>query len=160
MAIETIVAALATVYRETFDRAAGGLWIKRITETVPEAVNEWPSLYFIADAGEVTGLTLPSACDAAVGTGTVHRRGLQVVHRFKGQLLVQPRRNLQQADTAARPFVQAMIHVTEENYRLGRTVLGVQVVSYDYGVLTFGQVEQRAVEYIGCEFVYEAREVI
>jgi hypothetical protein len=160
MAIESIVQALADVYRETFDRTAGDLWIKRVTACVPESVNEWPWLYFVLDTGEVTGLTLPSSCDAAVGTGTVRRRGYKVVHRFKGQLLVQPRRNLQQADTAARPFVQAVIRVTEENYRLARTVLGVQVVSYSYGVLTFGQVDQRAVEYIGVEFVYEAREVI
>jgi len=88
------------------------------------------------------------------------RRGLQVVHKFKGQLLVQPRRHLQQAEVATRTFIQAVIHVTEENYRLGRTVLGMQVVSYDYGVLTLGQVDQRAVEYIGVEFVYEVREVI
>ena len=97
MAIETIIETLAEVYRETFDRAAGDLWLKRVTANVPEAVNEWPWMYFVADAGEVAGLTLPSACDAAVGTGTVRRRALQVVHRFKGQLLVQPRRKLQQA---------------------------------------------------------------
>lgn len=162
MAIETIIESLADVYRESFTchEKNEGLWIKRVTVTVPEAVVEWPWLYFIADAGEVRGLTLPSPHDATFGDETVRRRNLQVKHQFKAQLLVRPRRDLGADEAAARKFLQPVLTVTDENFRLGGVALSVQVISYNYGLLTFGQTDQRATEYIGIEFVYQAIEVI
>ncbi len=160
MAINSIIEALAEVYAENFTRDYDPLWIKRVTESVPESVNEWPWLYFIPDAGDVEGLALPSSHSASLGDGTVTRRKMKITHQFKAQLLVRPRRNLRRGEEIARQFIQPIITVTDENYQLGGAALAVQVISYNYGVLTLGEMDRRAVEYVGIEFVYRAIEVI
>ena len=160
MAIDEIIEELAVCYREHFNRQAGDLRIKRVTENVPEAVTEWPWMYFIPDVGDVEGRTLPSSHDASLGDGTATRRGFKVTHQFKAQLLVRPRRNLLRGEEITRQFLQPIITVTDENYQLSGVVLGIQVTSYDYGVLALGRFNQRETQYIGAEFVYQAVEVI
>jgi len=172
MAIDSIIGALGDVYADHFHRGAGDLWIKRVTETVPEVVTEWPWLFFVCDEGDVELMTFASDLPAtprrrqttikAFGQAaeTERRPKLQVTHRFKAQLLVRPRRDLAEDETLVRPFIEPVLKVTAENLDLGETVGHCKPTGYKYGVFSVGKVDERAVEFIGIEFSYEAQEVV
>jgi len=169
MAIEGIVEELATVYREHFDRGAGDLRIKRVTENVPEAVTEWPWLYFVIEEGDVDILNFAADTEATPkrrnplpgdAVGIVRRNAVEVVHRFKAQLCVRPRRDLVEDESAVRPFIQPLVTLALENLKLGGLVLYCKPTGYRYGMLALGQVEGRAVEFVGLEMFFSAKEVV
>jgi len=171
MAIETIIQALADIYSDHFNRQAGDLWIKRVTTNVPEAVAEYPWLYFVIDGGDVTLKTFASELPgtprrrrplAAFGStpDDVRRPKLDVIHTFKAQLLVRPRRDLVEDEAQVRPFIEPLIKVAAENLKLGGIVQYCKPIKYTYGVLTLGRVEGRGVDFVGIELSFEAQEVV
>jgi hypothetical protein len=175
VAITDIIDGLVTVYENYFNKSAGDLWIKRITSTVPEAVTEWPWMYFVLEDGDVALMTF--AADVAktrrraqsltvfgADTGeTVRRPKVDVTHRFKAQLLVRPRRDLLEDETLVRPFIQPMSTVTAEHLNLSGA-LGdgeyCKMTGYRYGKFELGRLNERAEEFIGVEFSYEAKEIV
>jgi hypothetical protein len=164
--LQDIIDELVDVYAAHFTASAGDQRIKRVTATVPEAVAEWPWLYFVAQSGDVGLMTFadPSAPGTPKAFGgvvaNVLRPNLMVTHRFKSQLLVRPRRDLMEDEAQVRPFIQPVITLTIENIELGGLVKHCKIVSYKYGIFTLGQIEQKPVEFIGLEFEYEALEHI
>lgn len=172
MAIDTIIEDLAAVYREHFSRQAGDLWIKRVTENVPEAVAEWPWMYFVIQNGDVELKTFasdlpgtPRRRTSVVAFGgsppdDVRRPKIDLTHRFKLQLLVRPRRDLVEDEAAVRPFVEPLITVAAENLTLDDSVEYCKPTGYTYGVLTLGRVDGRAVDFVGIELEFEAQEVV
>jgi hypothetical protein len=170
MAITSIIERLSDIYREHFNRGAGDLRIKRVTETVPEAATEWPWLYFVLDEGDVALKTFADDLPATprrfrsittFGSPDTERRPkLDVTHRFKAQLLVRPRRDLVEDEAKVRPFIEPLVKVAVENLDLGGLVQYCRPTGYRYGVLTLGRVEERATEYVGLEIMFEAQEIV
>lgn len=170
MAIESIIELLADVYREHFNRGAGDLRIKRVTENVPEAAAEWPWLYFVIEGGDVALKTFAADLPAtprrrrplAFGAASVEERRpkLDVTHKFKAQLLVRPRRDLVEDETKVRPFIQPLITVAAENIDLNGTVQYCKPTGYKYGALSLGRFEERATEFVGVEVFFEAQEIV
>lgn len=172
MAIDAIIKALGTVYENHFHRGAGDLWIKRVTGTVPEVVTEWPWMFFVCEEGDVELMTFASDLTKtprrrqttirAFGQAaeTERRPKLSVTHRFKAQLLVRPRRDLAEDEAQVRPFIEPVLKVTVENLDLAGTVEYCKPTGYTYGVFAIGKLDERAVEFIGVEFHYEAKEVV
>ena len=170
MAIDSIIESLAAVYRAHFNRQAGDLHIKRVTENVPEAVTAWPWLFFVVESGEVAVKTfardLPGTPRRrrAVAFGStpadVRRPKIDLLHRFKLQLVVCPRRDLAIDETRVRIFIEPLITVAVENLDQGGAVQYCRPTSYRYGVLTLGQVSGQAVDFAGVELSFEAQEVV
>jgi hypothetical protein len=164
--LDDIIGALVSVYQAHFTKSAGDQRIKRVTATVPEAVGEWPWLYFVCQSGDVEYLTFvdpaktatPRAFGAAPSVSP--RPNLSVTHQFKAQLLVRPRRDLVEDETLVRPFIQPVITLTAEHCELGGLAKYCKILRYKYGAFPLGQVEQKPVEYLGLEFEYEAQEHI
>lgn len=166
MAIDAILDAMVDVYKSHFVKASDN-YIKRVTATVPESVDEWPWLYFVCDAGDVELMTFSDDLDETPQrrtfgkpTTTVRRPKLTVTHRFKAQLLVRPRRDLAEDETQVRPFIEPIILVTTENIELGGLVKYVKPTGYKYGMMAMGRVAEKPIEYIGVEFFYEAKEIV
>ena len=128
MDIDDLIIALGDDYKERFPQSLGDLWIKRVTPTVPEAITEWPWLYFVVGDGDVTDLTYGAVQDVAPTRALVPphviRNHLLIVHRFKAQLLVRPRRDLVEDETLVRPFITPLLQVAAEKRR-GNDGLGL-----------------------------------
>lgn len=173
MAIETIIADLAGIYREHFNLSAGDMRIKQVTENVPEKVTEWPHLFFVMGDGDSELMTFSSdvpktrrrrqslpVFGSAPDDETVRRPKVQLTHRFKAQLLVRPRRDLVEDESAARPFVQRVITLTAEHLDLDGSVEHCKPTGYLYGKFELGTVGEKVVEFIGIEFTFEAVEIV
>jgi hypothetical protein len=165
MALPDIIDALVDVYAAHYTATAGDQRIKRVTATVPEAVVEWPWLYFVCERGDVELLTFDTTKAGTPRTfggapADVLRPNLLVTHHFKSQLLVRPRRDLVEDESLVRPFIQSMLTLTTENIELGGLVKRCSITRYRYGAFPLGQVNQKPVEFIGLEFEYEAVEHI
>lgn len=152
MTIGTILTALAAVYEETFPQNETGERIKRVTAHVPEQVHEWPWLYFVVEAGEIRPETFQAALPSGFG-GTARRSNYEVVHRFKAQLLVRPRRNLAEDEPLVRALLAPVLLAPLEDVTLGGAARYCYPTGYRYGRLTHGQVE-----YAGLEVMFEAAE--
>jgi hypothetical protein len=165
MSIGNILDALVSVYQSEFTKAAGDLYIKRVTATVPEAAVEWPWLYFVCDSGDIALMTFSDDLEGThvrrtFGSASIKRRPkTQVMHHFRGQLLVRPRSDLATDEALIRPFIQPMITLTVENIELGGIVQYVKPMRYRYGKFALG-IAEKAIEFIGLEFEYEAKELI
>lgn len=160
------VEALVVLYREHFNRDAGELWIKRVTAAPPEAVNEWPWLYWTVEDGDCGLLTFRTALNAlpqrprafgATSDATVTRPKLDVTHRLKAQLLVTPRRDLLRDELVTRPFVEPFLILAAENITLGGLAEHCYVTGYRYGVFQAGRVAEKTVEFLGIEFNFELK---
>lgn len=170
MAINTIIDAMVELYEDHFTRSSGDLRILRVTPHVPEAVTEWPWLFFVVGDGDVELMTF--AADVAEtpkrrqalavfgSSGTTKRPKVQMVHRFKAQLLVKPRRDLSEDEALVRPFVQPVITLMAEHLEVASGVEYCKPTGYRYGVFPVGKLEERAVEFVGLEIDFEAREVV
>lgn len=170
MAITTIIDALVTKFEDHFTRQSGDLRIKRVTSHVPEAVTEWPWMYFVVGDGDVALMTFSDDITqtakrrqslAAFGSsGTVHRPKAEITHRFKAQLLVRPRRDLTEDESLVRPFIQLLITLPMEALTLGLAIEYCKPTGYRYGVFSVGQIDERAVDFIGVEVDFEAKEIV
>jgi len=167
--IDEIVGLLVTLYREHFNRDAGDLGIKRVTANVPEVVGEWPWLYWVVDEGDVELLTFDAALEGVArrrrplptfAPRAVRRPKVLMTHRFKAQLLVQPRRDLVADEARVRPFIAPFVLLMAENLELGGRLAYCKVTGYRYGVIEHGRVDDRAVQFAGVEFMFEAQEMV
>lgn len=169
---DQITEALADVYREAFVRRESDVRMKRVEARAPESVDEYPYFYFVADTGVVEMMTFATDLEriphrrrspltfGAELAGDVRRPKALVTHRFKGQLLVTPRRDMPKDEALARPFIEPVILVCAENVELGERVKYVRVTNYRYGILPFGKIEDRAIEFLGIEFDFEAQVIL
>jgi hypothetical protein len=163
MEIQGMIDALVDDYKERFPRNLGELWIKRVTSNVPEAVTEWPWMYFVIGDGDVSLMTFRTGLDMAPTRAkiptTVQRNRIQIVHRFRAQLLVRPRRDLVEDEAAVRLFITPLLQVAAED-RHGADwpgLIDLRPTGYKYGVFDLGRLDDKAVQFIGVEINFEAR---
>lgn len=164
---ERVAEALEGVFAEHFNREAGDMRIKRVTRAPPENISEWPWMFWTADEGDVDLMTFAETLQdvprrrikrtfGAEPVSTTRRPKLEVTHRFKGQLFVKPRQDLSKDEAACRPFIEPVMILMAENNTLGGLVKRCFVTGYKYGILKFGALDERAREFIGIDFAFEA----
>jgi hypothetical protein len=163
MEIHGLIDELVDDYIERFPRNLGELWIKRVTSNVPEMVVEWPWLFFVLGDGDVSLFTLRTSLDLAPTRATipatVQRNRLKIVHRFRAQLLVRPRRDLVEDEAAVRPFITPLLQVAAED-RHGEAwpgLIDLRPTGYKYGVFDLGRLDDKVIQFIGVEINFEAR---
>lgn len=159
MEIQDLIYDLVEAYQTRFPAMMGELHLKRVTASPPEAVTEWPWMYFVLSEGEASFLAYAALRDLAPTRAAmppeVRRNPLDLAHHFKAQVLVRPRRDVVEDDRIARLFITPLLQVAAE-IRTGAQLIDVRPTGYRYGVLPFGALD-KPVEFMGIELYFDAR---
>lgn len=166
--IVDIIDQLVTIYKAHFTRRAAKNQIKQITASPPERISEWPWMYFVLGEFTVTRETFGSSLYATeqrrftlptFGEEPAQEteiRGKQLISQVvQAQLLVTPRRNLQEDDRAARFFIQPVVTLTEANSDVNEYALDCRVTGGNVGNFNFGRLGEDPISFIGVEFNYQ-----
>jgi len=166
--IAAVIDALVVLYQRHFSKNAGARHIKSVEPARPENVTSTPLLYFALEDFEIVDGAFAAQLPAVqanprplafgqVGFETKARRSQLFEHRFLGQLLVTPRRNLPTDEKAARPFVEALPRFQAENAALGGLVESCLITGGEFGLVTIGTVSDVQKEFVAINYRFTAQ---
>jgi hypothetical protein len=133
MGLDEIVTGAADVV----SRVSG---VARAFAKAPDSLNELPAAVVFPDNGDIT---YPRQANLR-----------EVRHKLKVQLFVVKGGSFAEAEARLRPFVPAVIEAIDQAVTLGGSATGAGVTRYQYGVLTYADVE-----YLGVTFDLTADEI-